>query len=64
MDKPYVSPDFNMDDIRRIRDYNSARHSTMTHKEIMDDIQKGANEMSKKLADYKAKKEIADGVWN
>lgn len=57
MNEPYISPAFNMEDIRRLRDYNSERHATMTHKEITEDIQKGANEMLKKLADYKARKQ-------
>lgn len=55
MNEPYVSPDFNMEDIRRIRDYNSARHAKMTHAEIIADNQKGAKEMLKKLAERKAK---------
>lgn len=53
MNEPYVSPEFNMDDIRRIRDYNSARHIKMTYEEIELDIQKGADEFLKKLADAK-----------
>lgn len=55
MNEPYVSPDFNMEDIRRIRDYNSARHAKMTHAEIIEDNRKGAEEMLKKLAERKAK---------
>lgn len=54
MNEPYVSADFNMDDIRRVRDYNSARHSKMTHAEIIADNKKGAEEMLKKLAERKA----------
>ena len=29
MTKPEISNSFNMDDIRKLRDYNSARHLTM-----------------------------------
>ena len=34
MDRPEISKDFTMDDIRRLRDYNSARHLTMSYEEI------------------------------
>ena len=46
--KPDVSPRFDVDDIRKIRDYNSQRHSKMTRKEIVEDIRKGAEEVIKK----------------
>ncbi len=46
--KPEVSPRFDVDDIRKIRDYNSQRHSRMTRKEIVEDIRKGAEEVIKK----------------
>ncbi len=35
MDKPIISNRFNMDDIRKIRDYNSSRHANMTREEII-----------------------------
>lgn len=53
MSEPYISPAFDMEDIRRIRDYNSARHSKMTHAEIIEDNRKGAEEMIKRIAKYK-----------
>ena len=46
--KPEISSRFDVDDIRKIRDYNSQRHSTMTRTEIVDDIRKGAEEIIKK----------------
>lgn len=46
----YVSPQFTMDDIRRIRDHNSARHIQMSPKEIIEDVNKGANEILAKLS--------------
>ncbi len=46
--KPEISSRFDVDDIRKIRDYNSLRHSMMTRKEIVEDIRKGAEEVIKK----------------
>ena len=41
MTKPVVSKDFNLEDIRKIREYNSLRHIQMTHEEIIEDNRKG-----------------------
>lgn len=46
--KPTISDRFDIDDIRRIRDYNSQRHSQMTHAEVIADIKNGANEVIQK----------------
>ena len=48
MKKPEISDRFDADDIRKIRDYNSQRHSKMTRAEVIADIKKGANEVIKK----------------
>lgn len=42
MTKPIVSKDFNLEDIRKIREYNSLRHVQMTPREIVEDTRKGA----------------------
>lgn len=42
MTYPQISKDFTMEDIRKIREYNSLRHIKMTPKEIMEDTRKGA----------------------
>lgn len=42
MTKPMVSKDFNLEDIRKIREYNSLRHIQMTPEEIIEDNRKGA----------------------
>ena len=39
---PNLSSRFDAEDIRKLREYNSLRHSKMTHKEILDDIRQGA----------------------
>ena len=39
---PKLSNRFDAKDIRKLREYNSLRHSKMSHKEILDDIRQGA----------------------
>ena len=41
---PEISDRFDLDDIRKIRDYNSQRHSVMTRAEIVEDLRKSAEE--------------------
>lgn len=40
--KPEVSEKFTVEDIRKIREYNSLRHVKMSPKEIIEDTRKGA----------------------
>ena len=42
MDTPNISNRFDAEDIRKLREYNSLRHSKMSHKEILEDIRQGA----------------------
>ena len=49
MTKPIVSKDFNLEDIRKIREYNSLRHVKMTPKEIIEDTRQGADMVLEKL---------------
>lgn len=42
MTKPIISKNFNLEDIRKTREYNSLRHIQMTPKEIIEDTRKGA----------------------
>ena len=53
MERPVLSPDFTIEDIRKLRDYNSYRHSQMTAEEIMADTAKGANEVLKHIAELR-----------
>lgn len=39
---PNLSSRFDAEDIRKLREYNSLKHSKMTHKEILEDIRQGA----------------------
>ena len=48
LDKPEISARFDVDDIRKIRDYNSQRHAQMTAREIVEDFRSSAEEVIKK----------------
>lgn len=56
MTKPMVSDNFTVEDIRKIREYNSLRHVRMSPKEIVDDTSKGAEPVLKMLEERKASK--------
>ncbi len=49
IEKPMISEKFDLDDIRKIREYNSLRHIEMTPEEIIADVQEGAAEFLEKL---------------
>ena len=49
MNKPTVSERFDVEDIRKIREYNSFRHINMTPAEIIEDTKKGAADLLAKL---------------
>ena len=49
IEKPMISEKFDLDDIRKIREYNSLRHIEMTPEEIIADVQEGAAEFLAKL---------------
>jgi hypothetical protein len=40
--KPEISPDFTIDDIHKIREWNYERYKGMTRAEILADTQRGA----------------------
>ncbi len=58
MDKPVVSSRFDLDDIRKIRDYNSFRHSSMTRAEIVADTHEGAASLLQALLNNPKRKPI------
>ena len=47
--EPIVSNKFDIEDIRKIREYNSLRHVKMTPEEIIEDTKKGADKIIKLL---------------
>lgn len=52
MEEPELSPRFDVDDIRKLREYNSLRHAKMTSAEVIAEIRAGAEEF---LREMKAK---------
>ena len=53
MNKPIVSERFDVEDIRKIREYNSLRHIKMTPAEMVEDTKKGAAELLARLKEHK-----------
>ena len=53
MDKPKISPDFTLEDIRKLRDYNSYRHASMTLDELREDMRPAVEEFNRLMAEYK-----------
>lgn len=53
MSEPVVSERFDIDDIQKIREYNSLRHIQMTPEEIIADTKKGAERIKKMLKERK-----------
>lgn len=56
MNKWIVSEHFDVDDIRKIREYNSLRHINMTPAEIVEDTKKGAAVILERLRERRAVK--------
>jgi N-acetylglucosamine-6-phosphate deacetylase len=61
---PEISNRFDAEDIRKLREYNSLKHSKMTHKEILEDIRQGAESFMSEFSSYVAKKFIAIKIQN
>ena len=56
MSEPVVSEKFDIEDIRKIREYNSLRHIQMTPEEIIADTKKGAERIKRMLQERKCMK--------
>jgi len=56
MEKPILSPDFTMEDLHKLREYNSLRHVSMSTRGIITDIGKGANEMQQRIEQIREEK--------
>ena len=50
---PEISDRFDVDDIRKIREYNAMRHINMTPQEVADELDKNADEIVRKGCTYK-----------
>ena len=62
MNKPTPSPDFSMDDIRKLRNYNSSRHANMTLEEIREDMRPSIEEFMLLMAEREEKNKLASVV--
>jgi len=64
MKAPEISNHFDAEDIRKLREYNSLKHSKMTHKEILEDIRQGAESFMSEFSSCLAEKFIANKIQN
>lgn len=53
MNKLDISENFTIDDIHKVREYNSERRRKMTLEERLDDIKKKADECEKEIDKYR-----------
>jgi len=59
LEKPNLSPNFTMEDLYRLREYNSLRHCEMSTEEIRADIGDGAKAMLEKIEQMRKEKAFA-----
>ncbi len=62
MKEPTISERFDVDDIRKIREYNAARYKNMTTEEIIRDTHKGAEVVLAQLKKNKNRTETERDV--
>lgn len=55
MDKPILSIDFTVEDIRKLRAYNSSKHASMTTEEIREDQRPSVEAFKKIMVERKQK---------
>jgi hypothetical protein len=60
MEKPVLSPLFTMEDLRKLREYNSLRHIKMTTEELIADINVGADRAQKRIEQIREEKRKAN----
>jgi len=56
MDKPVLSPRFDLEDIRKLREYNSAQHVNMTLDELREDLRPRVEVFEKLMSERKKKR--------
>jgi len=49
MEKPILSSDFSMEDLWKLREYNSLRHFDMVAEELKEDIRSGARKVQQRI---------------
>ena len=60
MGKIKLSNKFNLEDIHKLRVYNSGRWKNMTTKEMIADIKKDAEEFEKKVEELRENKRVME----
>ncbi len=56
MEEPELSPRFDVDDIRKLREYDSMRYMHMTSEEIIAETRKGAAKVLAMLEEQKERR--------
>ena len=59
MYKPILSPDFTMDDLYKLREYNSLRHKKMTLKELKADLKPAVEEFHARIETIRREKHLS-----
>ena len=54
--KPEMSPDFTMEDIWKLREYNSLRRSKMTFEEVKAELDESSQRVTKEIAEIRKAK--------
>ena len=59
--KPDISPNFTVDDIHKIREWNYERRKDATIEERLDDINKGAEQVRREIEEIRRAKALKTG---
>ena len=59
--KPDISPNFTVDDIRKIREWDYERCKDATVEELLDDINKDAEEVHRAIEEIRSAKVLKTG---
>jgi len=57
--KPMISPDFTIDDIHKIREWNYERRKDATTEELLADIRKGAERTRRRMEELQVARQTA-----
>jgi len=57
--KPIISPDFTIDDIHKIREWNYERRKDATAEELLADIRKGAERTRRRMEELRIARQTA-----
>lgn len=60
MKKPKLSPRFDLDDIRKIRDYDYERRKHMTQEEWLKEVHETASKVQKEIDELRKKRKVAE----